>query len=393
MIIAMVFLMAALYNQIMILVEFPGDPNPREAYFFETNRYAKFYYDDGTNGFQPNLRLLPTLEIRAVVENATHTNATVFIDGSSQGSFYTNKLGIVYEGGVLDGNYSIWWIKVENPMLLAGEGVSVLDTFSVIDPTGFLGISNQPYTMLVERQRVYWPYGPYNQEEIMGPQWQLLGAQASFDIGLYNKTDNDRVSGATLDMTVGLVEEWHGAQNNEIRLWLYETDFPISRNRLVMFPMVFIFGAIFSMAAYLLMSKKWKAKGLDMVYQEPEQRNEIMMLLGTGVAATAIECVDIWFFAPLGIYLNLFAVHLGFMGVLAVICWRKKYGFRWLLPGLLEIMYVGAIALLTSEPYVPHLTAFMGSLISWMCILFVSGYQKNFEEGDNVIEKFISKFV
>ncbi|MHA1143313.1 MAG: hypothetical protein ACTSRW_01110 [Candidatus Helarchaeota archaeon] len=370
---------AALLNQALILIELPGDPNAKEAYFFQTNRFATYLYEDGTYGHQI------TLTVQSLLENATHAHVRILISGAEQGDFYVEPItGIVYQNGVLDNNYSIWWIYAPNPMLSLGQGLVLGTTYNVIDPTGFLGIVDRTYTMIVEQKHVYWPHDQ--------ALWFILGAQASFDVGLYDKTNNKRISTATLDLTCGVIELWEGAQSNQIKMTLTITDFPISRNRINILPWVFIFGAVLCAVSYLLMRKKWENKTLALMNIEPEKRNEVAILMIAGVGAIAIEFVDIWFYAPLGLGGNLL-LHLGYVLGLAVIIYKYKYGFRWLTPAILEILFVGAINLITNDPYVPHLTAFMGSMISWICLLFVSGYERNFDEGNNIVQKIISKFI
>jgi len=268
-------------------------------------------------------------------------------------------------------------------MLSMGQGLSAGSSYNLIDPTGFLGITNQSYTLVVDSKAVYWP----TDQRL----WMILGAQASFHYTLYNKTNLARISTGTSDLTCGVPFLLDGAQQDRIQLTLYNTDFPISRNRINMFPWVFIFGAIAVAAVYLLMRKEWKKDILARLNVEPDTRNEITMLMIAGVFAVALEFVDIWWYLPLGLAGNLL-LHLGFLGGLALIIWKKKYGFKWLIPGLLEVAFVGAISFATGEPYVPALTAFMGSLISWLCLLYISGYKRN-EEPENTIEKVVSEFI
>ncbi|NHI92933.1 MAG: hypothetical protein EAX96_10565 [Candidatus Lokiarchaeota archaeon] len=369
---------SALINALAIEVEVPGlDTNVKEAYFFQDNYYMTFKFENGTLGS------VSTVQVRGIVKNGTHTNVTVTKNGVVLGSFFVHPNGTVYEGDSCDNNYSIWWIYVPNPMLSMGQGLIVGTQYNLIDPTGFLGIQNQSYSLIVDQKLVYWPVNP----EV----WMVLGAQASFEVSIYNKTNSVKIATATSDLTCGVIFLWDGGQGNRIKLTLVDTNFPISRNRINMFPWVFILGAIITVAMYFLMRKRWEKKYFDALNVEPESRNEITLLLIAGIGAVAVEFVDIWFYLPLGLGGNLL-LHLGYLIGLGVICYKEKYGFRWLIPGFLEIAFVAAITFATGEPYVPSLTAFMGSLISWLCILYISGYERNFDEGNNVLDKIISKF-
>ncbi|MHA1786491.1 MAG: hypothetical protein ACTSVE_14995 [Candidatus Helarchaeota archaeon] len=370
---------AALVNQAAIEIEVPGlDTNVKEAYFFQGNYYMTFKYDNGTLGSQSTLR------VSGMFENATHTNVTIWEKTTMIGSFYVNPNGTVYQNGACQGNYSIWWIYVPNPMLSMGQGLKVGTTYNIIDPTGFLGIIGQGYTLVIDQKRVYWPV---DLELSM-----ILGAQASYIADIYNKSNNAKIASSMQDLTCGVMFLWNGAQHDEISLTLTDTNFPISRNRLNMFPWLFIIGTIVIVSAYLLMRKQWNNEYLSHLNVEPEDRNEITLLLIAGVGAVAIEFVDIWFYLPLGLAGNLL-LHVGYLAGLGLICFKEKYGLKWLVPGILEVLFVFAITFATGEPYVPVLTAFMGSFISWLCLIYASGYEKSTEEDDILIGKIISQFI
>ncbi|NHI91894.1 MAG: hypothetical protein EAX96_05285 [Candidatus Lokiarchaeota archaeon] len=85
-------------------------------------------------------------------------------------------------------------------------------------------------------------------------------------------------------------------------------------------------------------------------------------------------------------------LHLGFIGVLALTIWKKKYGFRWLVPDFLEVALVFTLSFVTIDLYVPALTIFIGSLISGTCILYIRGYEKN-RETEKPVEKILSAFI
>ncbi len=377
-IVAFVAVGSALINAIAIETEgLPWDTNVKEAYFFNGNYQMSFLFENGT------MNSVQTLKVQGTVLDATHTNVSITIDGILQGFFITSPQGFVYNGSTLTSNYSIWWIYVPNPMLSLGQGLRVGTTYNVIDPTGFLGISNQTYILVVDSKAVYWPTD--------ARLWMILGAQASFQYTLYNKSNLMRISSGWSDLTCGVPFLFDGAQQDHVQLTLYDTNFPISRNRINMFPWVFILGAIAIVSIYLIMRKEWKSRLFSRLNVEPETRNEIIMLVTAGIFAIALEFVDIWWYLPLGLSGNLL-LHLGFLGGLALIIWKKKYGFKWLVPGLLEVAFVGVISFATGEPYVPALTAFMGSFISWLCLLYISGYEKS-NEAQKPIEKVLSAFV
>ncbi|MFX0183438.1 MAG: hypothetical protein ACFE95_10190, partial [Candidatus Hodarchaeota archaeon] len=109
--------------------------------------------------------------------------------------------------------------------------------------------------------------------------------------------------------------------------------------------------------------------------ESKDERNEITLLLIAGVLAIIIEMIDIWFYLPLGLLGNM-GVHLGYTIFLGLICWKQRYRYQWLVPSFLEIGFILALNFVTGDPYVPPLTAFMGSTISCIAIVWASGIEK-----------------
>ncbi|MHA1231680.1 MAG: hypothetical protein ACTSRP_06535 [Candidatus Helarchaeota archaeon] len=373
----MAALISVIYNQ--ILIKLPTEVNEEDPLFFEKNRYASYYYNNGSIDQLQDVVLI----INADVINSTHTNVSIYINSKLHGSFLVNPEGYVYENGTLKKNYSIWWVHVENPMLeiFTGFGVEAGKRFNLIDPTGFLGAPWQNYTAVVDRKRVWWP-----EDQKLG---KILGAQASFQMFIYGPGGN-KVATATLDLTCGLVELWDGGINSRQTMTLYDTNYPISRNRLVIFPVLWIAGTILIVVAYVVMRIDWKNKLLHRLHLNSEKRNEATLLMIAGVMAIGIEYIDIWFYAPLGKDGNLY-LHLGYFGFLVLLCFVLKKRLVWTIPAFLEIAFVFAITYAVNDPYVPHLTAFMGSTISWLCLVWISKHDNDWIEGKTWIGKILSK--
>lgn len=353
---------AALTNQLAILYEGPGDLNEREAYFFQQSHSATYQYE-GAGGAST------TVTLRGTVVNATHTNVTVWVDGTRDGTFWVNPAGYLYEipatgAGTVTGNYSPWWVFLANPMLgnIHEEGAD----YDLVDPTGFFGTLNQPLTLVTDRKFVYWPYEH--------AQDFLLGAQASIDAHVVNAA-GDTVGTVILDATCGVVEEWHWIDGGAFHaLVLLETTFPISRNRITMLMVAPIIGAIVFLAAAYLTVKREGTGRLARLGQSKEERVEILILLGTGIVATIMEIVDIWFYLPLGLGGNLL-VHGAFFAWVVGVAVRQKYGLKWTLPAFLEIAFVVAMQFV-DVAYVPTLTANMGSTLAWLALVWASGIEK-----------------
>ncbi len=360
---------AFLTNQIAIKIENTGfDINKEDIYFFENDYVARYNYENGyLNG-------ATTLDLNARVINETHTNVTIQHDTSSS-SFLAHPNGTVYQGGTMQGNYSIWWIYIKNQLMMLG--VETGATYDVVDPTGFLGIPGRAYVLVVDRRLTYWPFEP----ELMG----LSGAQASIFCTLWDKTSERLISQLVIDVTCGIVETWEGAQDSFIKLKMLETSFPISRNRFVILGVAPIFVAIFCVLIFLIFKYNKKAASL-----QPEQREEIVTLYAFGASAIILEIIDIWFYLYPG-YIGMLLLHVAFTVAAAIICWRRKYAYRWCIPSILEIAFVFSLSAFTGDPFVPPLTAFMGSTITWFCLLWASGITMNVDDDLRGIKKWLSR--
>ncbi len=345
-------------NQLMIEIEgMIGDFNPKDIYLFQQDYISYYRYESGVKGVQSEFIL------RSNVLNDTHTNVTLEYEDRIE-FFLTHPNGTVYQNGRLQGNYSIWWIYVPNVLMMFGvKGGKI---YSVIDPTGFLGRINQPYDLLVTRKRTYWP----SDLELSG----LLGAQSSFDTKLYNKSNDRLTAKITFDITCGIIEVWEGS-DSPIELTLKNTNFPMSRNRITGIIIEILFGIIAIIVIFALMSRTWENELLTQFTRDSEERNEITLLLTAGVFAILIEMIDIWFYLPLGLLGNI-VIHLGYTFFLGIICWKYSYRYQWLIPSILEVAFILTLNFVTGDPYVPPLTAFMGSTISCIALVWASGIEK-----------------
>nr|MDO8115221.1 hypothetical protein [Candidatus Sigynarchaeota archaeon] len=233
--------------------------------------------------------------------------------------------------------------------------------------------------LVVERRLTYWPSEP----ELVG----LSGAQASILCTLWDKTSSRLISRIVFDVTCGVVETWEGSQAEFITLTLLNTNFPISRNRFVFLASEAILAVVLCMVIIFILKFSKKAVSL-----QPKQREEIVTLYIAGAAAMVLEAIDIWFYLYPG-KAGMLLIHIAFTVAAGIICWRHKYGYRWLLPSILEIAFVFSLSGFTGDPYVPSLTAFMGSTITWLCLLWASGITKHVDDDERGIKKWFARLM
>lgn len=354
-------------NQIAIESEGENDLNVKETYLFKNNHYMTYVYRNESFGTDR------TLIITSKVIDDTHTNVSIYLDSILQGYFEVSPEGFVYrEGVLLEDTYCIWWVFVPNIFMMLG--IKVGDTYTLIDPTGFLGTEWQNYSMIVTERMTYWAYDPI--------QRNLTGAQSSFRVSMFEEPTHIKISNAIIDVTCGIIEEWEGLRNGDlVKLLLVDTSFAMSRNRYLVIKLDAIIGVLVVLITLIVSSIKWKHPKLTFLSLNKQEQKEILLLQTIGVICVLVEVVDIWFYLKLGKDLMLY-MHLGLFALLfGVGGFILKYGFKWSLPAFFEVAYVFALALMTGDPYVPSITANMGSFFAWLVLVFASGIEKK-SDGD-----------
>jgi len=384
-IIIMVLLVAAsgsIVNTIATEIEGgPIDINVKESYFFKTNHYVKYILRNESSNIDS------ILMIKGTVINSTHTNVTVYLNETIINSFYVNPEGFIYLNDKLEENlYSIWWIYVKNVFMMLG--VKKGDTWKLCDISGFIGVPEQNYTMVVTERMVLWPYDPI--------QKNLSGAQSSFRVSIFREPDHEKIGTSIIDVTCGVIEIWDGLiQGSLCTLILIDTSFPISRNRIIVLTFDIIIGCVLIILTYLIISGKLKLekkKETSKLLLESQERKEFMWLLTTGVGMVIVEVIDIWFYMYFGRDGSLY-LHLGIFIMFLIMGKTLNYGYKYAIPAFLEIAFVFALGFFTGDPYVPSLTANIGSLISWLAFIWASGVAKKVDEDLKGFEKTISEII
>ena len=337
--------------------------NVHDPLYFDSVKISTFEYNNGTH-------VIP-LTFNSVL-NGTSYQAEVSYGGND---FMFN---ITPDGRFVDNlretnNYSIFWVHI----VVTGSGGSetteqVGRNFSIWDNFGILGAPNTEYVLTVTAQSTYWS----EEAGLHGAQFSLLFVVRDLSNRLIANGEFDYTCGMLFFLSIG-------DGNGLSTLKLLDTTYDISRNRLTGIPWVIgvIIGAPCIVFAFLHFKKK----------EELDTTIEMTFLTAmAGVTILVDFFIDIWFYAPLGRSGNLY-LHLSIVGVYALYCLWRKLHLKYILPAFIEVAYVFTITLVTGDSYVPHLTAFMGLTITWLIMLWVSGFKHR--QSKSKLGKLISNIV
>jgi len=342
-----IFLGAVTINQILILAD--SALNPLNINLYQTSTTISYSWENGTLGHNAALNLEITAGSSGQLTSVKATkgnNVTNYQCDYDTGEFIMD--------GKKSGNYTIFWIPVNNPMLNAWTFQQFENT-SVIDPVGILGAVNTSYTLVIGEKKVYWET----------PQ-AMDGAQFSFVVLFYDE-NNVKVAEGLMDSTCGFLETLEGGPDHAT-LTVSDTGlFLVSRNRYNILLWTPIIAGIASVVLLVLMKKREISK---------EIQEEVMLLLGIAISVDIVDIIiDVWFYSWLGMDGMLY-LHLGLFAVYSLICLRLGYGIKWAYPAFLEVAFVFVMNRFVGDPYVPHITAFMGLFAAYLAILFRSGFPK-----------------
>ena len=323
----------------------------REAYFFEGDQYVVFDFYNASSRDTQELRL------EGVSINETHTQVSLIKESVLLDQFYVNPYGWLYVDGVLQEYvYSVWWIYVPNVVVFFG--VEVGEEFQVIDPSGFFGPADQNYTYHVDAKFVFYPYLPQHEN--------LSGAQASFEASLFSNPTNKKIGTFLFDTTSGALEQADFLVDGSMyQLLLTDTSYGISRNRFVLIGFNILVGVLFVFILWLISFVKRKHNKPTFVPSDPEIRRQFFLILGAGFVSNVLAVIDTWFYHSVGQTATIL-IDLGFALLLSIICIRGKYGIKWVLPSLLELIYATP---LRGRHFIP----FIGNFLAWIAVVWASG--------------------
>lgn len=322
--------------------------NVQDPLYFDSSTNSKFLYNNGTQVLDLYFASIPL--------NATHYQADISY-GPNVFRYNVTPDGRYIDNGRVTNNYSIFWVHI----VLAGSGGSettqnIGRNFSIFDNIGILGAKNTEYKLTITATSVYWP----EEAGLQGAQFSLIFEVRNLGGMLIASGEMDLTCGMLFILEIGTVD-------GLCSLKLIDTNYDISRNRLSGLP--WIIGVSIATPCMVFLYFRYRKK------EELNTTIETTFFVAAGSAVLLVDFyIDVWMYAPLGFAGNLL-LHAGIVGIFAAFCLWKQYGLKWVIPGILEIAFVGVIVLATGDSYVPHLTAFMGLTVTWLVMLYASGVQ------------------
>ena len=327
--------------------------NAQDPLYFDSSYHSRFLYDNGT--------VIQNLDFDSIpLEMSSRAICNVTLNGMPFGEF-----NVTSDGRYIDPilgethNFTIFWLHIVAPDSMGSEmTVHVGENYSIFDPVGVLGAPNRTYTLFITENHVYWAEDP-----------SLHGAQYSLKFEIRDLNDV-KVGEGELDFTSGILFRLNIGAGNLRTLKLIDTNYVISRNRLAGWPWTITFAIASPLIVFMYLFYRRK---------EPLQiALNTATLVAIGSAAFIIDImIDVWMYAtiPLGFTGNLI-IHGTMIGILIVYVMWQKVGVKWVIPAILELLFLGAMVGYTGDSYVPHLTAFIGVILTWLCLVWVTGYER-----------------
>ncbi len=338
----------------------------RDPLFFDRPLFAEYKYHKATE----------EIDLKFTVTNVGSSQSTLqtTIDGINQATTtYTQTGQYIDPTYGLTANQSIFWIHIVEEGVRSEFADIIGHNYSIFDPLGIIGPTNKGYNITITGQTAYWPEEP-----------GLHGAQASLEFDVYS--NNNRVGKGLMDRTCGMI---FTLDIGGISLRLINTDYDISRNRLfALIPVILlVIAAPFLMYLYIYLRKKRGKKE-----ESKEDMMDSVFLAGFAAVISAIDIYnDVWMYATLGFAGNMI-LRLSVLAIGAVYSIYRGYHIKWIIPGVLEFLFVGAISLqLLGDSYAGHLTAAMGMTISLFAFIWITGYEKPREakKSDRIISNIV----
>ncbi|MHA1291931.1 MAG: hypothetical protein ACTSQJ_04605 [Promethearchaeota archaeon] len=328
--------------------------NAQDPLFFEKEGiFVTYNFNNGTKEGTLKFEVTKVDDDNAIVKYSFKGNSLSF-------SVTTDGFIINQTTGKETDYQNIFWIHIVEEGSMGSETQKYIgERYLIFDAIGILGGINKVYTLEIIDYTNYWPLEP-----------GIQGAQASMKFIIYDD-DDLYIAEGLMDRTCGLIFQLKIGAGNYRTMDIVNTNYEIGRNRIIGGITILIVAFILPLVAYFLM-KKLKI----MQVNNDEDRLEMTILIIVGIWAIVVDIfVDIWFYAILGA-IGCLILHAIMTGIFALVCIWQRYGLRCIIPSICEFLFLGGFLYVDMYLLGPYLVGFMGLLMTFMCMLFASGYEK-----------------
>ncbi len=324
--------------------------NQADPLYFDRKMESTFLYNDGDEEEDLIFNVVK-------VESETALCEIGFEDKNPKEYEYTHD-GYYIESGDETKHQSLFWVHITGGERSEGRNY-IGEEYDVFDPVGLFGDSDKKYTYVITEDSVYWP----EESALHGAQFSML-----FDILDENETC---VGFGELDKTCGMIFR---IEIGGLSLKLIDTNYDISRNRIsaLIGLIICVIAVPCGVFVYLFLYKKRVKK--ETFSKEDVVDITFLVLLGQMVFAFDLW-VDVWMYAVFGMTGN-FIVRYLIIAAGVIFSLYRRYELKWLVPTILEVLFVFSMTYFVGDSYVPHLTAFMGPTFSFLILLWLTGYNR-----------------
>jgi len=348
---------------ILILRAVNSSFNEQDPLYFGSSYRSRFRYYNGTD------YLFIDFDTYSIHSN--YTTCRISINGNIYLFNYTLDGFFIDKSLGLTNNQSIFWLHIVQG--LGSENWGLVGTsYSVFDPIGILGTANSSYVATITGNDVYWAL-----------EAPLHGAQASFEIVIKDMSGGV-VAFGEIDMTCGIVFQLHIGASTYRSIQLIDTNYVISRNRMSALIPIILSTIISPIAVFVYIYFKKKN------YSKEDLIDTTFLVLYGNLVLDIDFVIDIWMYAPFG-FLGNMLIHFGMVSLGIIFSLVRHYKLKWTIPSILEVLFVGSMTIFVGESYVPHLTAFMGLTLSWLILIWLTGYKR--QKNRSLKGKIISNLV
>ncbi len=340
--VAIGYFISFLFNMVSAVV-----PDPK---YYEQSFASTYSLYNGDKTIDIDFVSNPQLDDTLVSLNFGETLRT--FNFSSEGYFLNGSTITIYQ--------SLFWVDLGNSDYVDLSGSKIM----IIDLIGILGNSFEIYEMHIIEKDVYWADVP-----------SLCGAQASYIIEIYDEAGIRKAKGM-IDYTCGMLFELSIGNQNYSDLKIINSNYIISKNRLISLIGSFIAIIGFPLLTYIYLKRK---------NDDKSNLESTVILMTYGQIAIFIDLYfDVWLYATIGLFGNILLKTI-FLGVGLLYSSYRDISEKWSIFLIIEISFLLAMHFFVGEDYLGLLTANIGALGSYLCFVYLFEFDK--QDNRSILKK------